>query len=165
MKIGKILLPLCAAVSFVGCSKTDKPSQTVRPSAPVSRSTAPVDHSAMNADRNNSDRGGGALTTSSHDYNATNTGRNMRDRDGATLTSGDQSESKGDLKITQNVRKALVADKELSLNAHNVKVITVNGTVTLRGPVDSEAEKSSVAAKAEKVAGTKVVDELEVKRR
>jgi osmotically-inducible protein OsmY len=82
------------------------------------------------------------------------------------MTPADQSESKGDLKITQDIRKSLVADKELSVNAHNVKVITVDGTVTLRGPVDSDAEKSAVAAAAEKIAGaTKVVDELEVKRR
>jgi osmotically-inducible protein OsmY len=97
------------------------------------------------------------------DYPADNTGRNVRDRDGGTLTSGDQSNDPEDLAITQQVRQALVADKSLSTNAHNVKVITTGGIVTLRGPVDNAAEKAKVSAAAERVAGVKRVDnQLEV---
>ena len=66
-----------------------------------------------------------------------NTGRNVRDR-GATLTSGDQSESKADLTTTQKIRQAVMADKSLSMTAHNVKIITVDGVVTLRGPVKTQ---------------------------
>jgi hyperosmotically inducible periplasmic protein len=97
------------------------------------------------------------------DYAPDNTGANTRDRSGSTLTAGDQSNSTQDLAITQEVRKAIVADEKLSTNAHNVKVITDGGVVTLRGPVNSSAEKAKVMAAAEQVAGVKRVDnQLEV---
>jgi hyperosmotically inducible protein len=96
---------------------------------------------------------------------ADNTGRNVRDRDEQTLTPGDQGESAADRELTANVRKAIVADDALSMNAHNVKIITRNGVVTLRGPVKSASERSSVAAKAQKVAGVKSVDnQLEIEK-
>jgi hyperosmotically inducible protein len=92
-----------------------------------------------------------------------NTGRNVRDRDGQTKTPGDQSESEADRTITQNIRKALTEDDSLSTNAKNVKIITNDGTVTLRGPVKSEKEKANIEAKAKQVAGVKNVDnQLEV---
>ena len=91
-----------------------------------------------------------------------NTGRNVRDR-GATLTSGDQSESKADLTTTQKIRQAVVADKSLSMTAHNVKIITVDGVVTLRGPVKTDDERTKIAAKAAQLAGAdKVENQLEV---
>ena len=94
---------------------------------------------------------------------ADNTERNVRDRDGDTLTSGDQSESEGDIKLTQEIRKAVVADDTLSTTAQNVKIITVNGIVTLRGPVKSDEEKAKIATKAEQIAGVgKVKNQLEV---
>ena len=99
------------------------------------------------------------------EHDADNTGRNVRDRDDQTLTPGDQGESAADREVTANVRKAIVADDALSMNAHNVKIITQNGVVTLRGPVENAAEKSSVAAKAQKVAGVKRVDnQLEIEK-
>jgi hyperosmotically inducible protein len=92
-----------------------------------------------------------------------NTGRNVRDRGGETKTPGDQSESEADRTITQHIRQALTADDSLSSNAKNVKIITNDGTVTLRGPVKSEKEKSDIEAKAKQVAGVKQVDnQLEV---
>jgi osmotically-inducible protein OsmY len=91
-----------------------------------------------------------------------NTGRNVRDR-GNTVTSGDQSESKADLATTQKIRQAVVADDSLSTNAHNVKIITANGAVTLRGPVKSDDERKKIAAMAEQVAGAgRVQNYLEV---
>jgi hyperosmotically inducible periplasmic protein len=97
---------------------------------------------------------------------ADNSGKNVRDRQGSTMTPGDQSNAKSDMAITQAVRKAVMADKELSTNAHNVKIITSNGVVTLRGPVKSAAEKTTIAAKAEQVAGVKSVDnQLEIASR
>lgn len=72
---------------------------------------------------------------------AENTERNVRDKSGTTLTPEDQKESKSDVKITANMRKAVVADKSLSVNAKNVKIITRNGVVTLRRPVENEAER------------------------
>jgi len=92
-----------------------------------------------------------------------NSGRNVRDADGTTKTSGDQSESETDRTITQNVRQAVTADDSISINGKNVKIITVDGTVTLRGPVKSEQEKTNIAAKAQQIAGVKKVDnQLEI---
>ena len=95
-----------------------------------------------------------------------NTARNTRDRDGTTQTPLDQGENETDRRITSEVRKAIMADSSMSVNAQNAKVITKNGVVTLRGPVDSDAEKAAVEAKATAVAGAMgVVNELEVKNR
>ena len=89
---------------------------------------------------------------------ADNSGINVRDRGGETKTPADQSENEVDRTITQNIRQALIADDSLSTNAKNVKIITNDGTVTLRGPVKSEEEKAAVEAKAKQVAGVKQVD-------
>jgi len=86
-----------------------------------------------------------------------NTARNERDRN-ATLTPGDQAENEQDRTITQNIRKAVMDDENLSTNAKNVKIITVNGMVTLRGPVNSDNEKIAIDQKAKAVAGVKSVD-------
>jgi hyperosmotically inducible periplasmic protein len=92
-----------------------------------------------------------------------NSGRNVRDRDDQNKTTGDQSENEADRTISQNIRRAVTADDSLSTNAKNVKIITNNGTVTLRGPVKSEKEKAEIEAKAKQVAGVKSVDnQLEV---
>jgi hyperosmotically inducible protein len=92
-----------------------------------------------------------------------NTGRNVRDRSGKTLTPGDQSESEADRTLTQRVRQAVVADDSLSTTAHNVKIITIDGVVTLRGPVNSAKEKANIDAKAQQIAGaTKVKNHLEI---
>ena len=104
-----------------------------------------------------------ALPGRAADVPADNSGTNVRDRQGATQTPPDQSNAKADLAITKAIRKAVVADKGLSTNAHNVKIIAKDGVVTLRGPVKSEAEKNSIAAKAEQAAGVKSVDnQLEI---
>jgi osmotically-inducible protein OsmY len=92
-----------------------------------------------------------------------NTARNERDRSDATKTPGDQAENEADRTITQSVRQAITSDDSLSTDAKNVKVITSDGTVTLRGPVQSEKEKTEIEAKAKQVAGVKKVDnQLEV---
>jgi osmotically-inducible protein OsmY len=89
---------------------------------------------------------------------------NQRDRNPNEPTADQQQNNRSDLEITQQVRKALQADKSFSTYAHNVKVITQNGQVTLKGPVRSEDEKRAVEAKAVEVAGEgKVNSELTVK--
>jgi osmotically-inducible protein OsmY len=93
---------------------------------------------------------------------ADNTGKNARDKSGATLTPMDQSNDKRDLDMTQKIRKALVDDNSLSNNAKNIKVITVNGIVTLRGPVESAEERNKVMAKAKSIADGKLKNELEI---
>jgi osmotically-inducible protein OsmY len=93
-----------------------------------------------------------------------NTGRNVRDRGGATLTPGDQSESEADRTLTQQIRRAVVADDSLSTIAKNIKIITIDGVVTLRGPVENPREKATIEAKAQQIAGIDRIDnQLEVK--
>jgi hyperosmotically inducible protein len=95
-----------------------------------------------------------------------NTGRNVRDRSGDTLTPGDQSESQADRALTQQIRKAVVADKSLSTMAKNIKIIADNGIVTLRGPVKNSHEKERIETKAQQIAGVNNIDnQLEVKGR
>jgi osmotically-inducible protein OsmY len=92
-----------------------------------------------------------------------NTGVNERDRDGGTLTPTDQAENEADRGVTQRVRQSIVEDDSLSLTARNVKIVTVNGVVTLRGPVENSQEKSTIESKAQLVAGvTRVDNQLEV---
>ena len=93
-----------------------------------------------------------------------NTATNERDRSGETQTSGDQSNSSADLKITQAIRQALVKDGELSMTAKNIKIITDNGQVTLRGPVKNAQEKAKIDQLARSAAGgAKIDDQLDVK--
>jgi osmotically-inducible protein OsmY len=104
-----------------------------------------------------------ATTEEAAQQPADNSGRNVRDRDDRTLTPMDQSENEQDIAITQKIRKQVVDDDSLSMMAHNVKIITANGVVTLRGPVKSQTEKDRIAATAEKVAGAnKVQNQLEI---
>jgi hyperosmotically inducible periplasmic protein len=97
-------------------------------------------------------------TTSAGPAAPDNTKTNARDR-GASVTPLDQGNNAADLNVTQAIRKALMADDSLSGNAKNVKVITNNGVVTLRGPVKSDAEKKSVESKAFAAAGSNRVDD------
>jgi osmotically-inducible protein OsmY len=95
-----------------------------------------------------------------------NTGRNVRDRGGDTMTPGDQSNDKADLNLTQQIRKAIMSDESLSMNAKNVKIITANGLVTLRGPVNTLQEKTTIEAKAQSIAGASNVEsQLEIVQR
>ncbi len=94
---------------------------------------------------------------------ADNTKKNERDRDSAALTPMDQGNSAPDIEMTQKIRQAVVADDTLSSNAKNIKIITNDGKVTLRGPVKDEAEKTRVVDMAKRVAGTAPVDvQLEI---
>jgi hyperosmotically inducible protein len=95
---------------------------------------------------------------------ADNTSKNQRDRSGETRTSGDQSNSPKDVQITATIRRAIVKDHSLSATAKNVKIIAADGTVTLRGPVQNEAEKTKIAELAQSAAGNAKIDnQLEVK--
>lgn len=96
---------------------------------------------------------------------ADNTKKNARDRDGALPTATDQGNSAADLETTQKIRQAVVGEEGLSSSARNVKIITKDGAVTLRGPVKDAAEKDRVAALARSVAGDgRVDDQLEVEK-
>ena len=95
-----------------------------------------------------------------------NTKVNERDRATNEPTADQQKNNRTDLDLTKNIRKSIMDDKSLSTDAHNVKVISQNGTVTLKGPVKSDDEKKAVVSKAVAVAGSadKVVDQMSVKQ-
>ena len=94
---------------------------------------------------------------------ADNTKTNKHDRAEGAMTADQQKMNPADRELTQKIRKAIMADKALSTYAHNVKVISRDGMVTLKGPVRSDAEKSTIEAKATEVAGAgKVTNEITV---
>jgi osmotically-inducible protein OsmY len=76
-----------------------------------------------------------------------------QNQDRSAPTADQQKTGKSDRLMTQQIRKSIMADKSLSTYAHNVKVITQSGNVTLRGPVHSADEKANVESKAAAVAG------------
>jgi hyperosmotically inducible periplasmic protein len=91
-----------------------------------------------------------------------NTGVNARDRDGSNKTPIDQNENKKDVDLTARIRREIV-DTKMSVNAQNVKVITQDGRVTLRGPVKNVEEKERIHDIAADIAGAENVDDqLEV---
>jgi hyperosmotically inducible protein len=95
---------------------------------------------------------------------ADNTKVNERDRSQNEPTADQQKENRSDRDITQQIRQSIMKDKSLSTYAHNVKVVTQDGQVTLKGPVRSEDEKKAIEAKAAEVAGDgKVTSELNIK--
>lgn len=122
-----------------------------------------VAFAACDTDRSEQSQGSGDGKSSSTATAPDNTGRNERDRGGDTKTPGDQAENEADRTITQNIRRAITSDDKFSTYAENIKIITADGTVTLRGPVKNEDEKKEIEAKAKQVAGVKRVDnQLEV---
>ena len=93
-----------------------------------------------------------------------NTEINARDKNNTTLTPEDQKETKKDIRITAHIRKAVVRDKSLSIDAQNAKIITRSGVVTLRGPVANETESKKLQKIAKKTRGVvKVDNQLEIK--
>lgn len=91
-----------------------------------------------------------------------NTKRNEVDK-GNTATPMDQGNNAADIETTAGIRKALMSDDSLSTNAKNAKVITNGGTIYLRGAVNSQAEKTTLEARAKEHAGSnKVVNELTI---
>ena len=100
----------------------------------------------------------------SEDPNADNTGKNTRDRNDQTQTPTDQSNSPADIKISAAIRKMVVSDDSLSMTAKNVKIITVDGAVTLRGPVETQKEKAAIESHAKHAGAKKITNELEIKK-
>ena len=91
---------------------------------------------------------------------ADNTKVNQRDQNANEPTADQQKNKTSDRDMTQQIRKSIMKDKSLSTYAHNVKIITQNGQVTLKGPVRSDDEKRAVESKAAEVAGH-VAEELD----
>jgi len=92
-----------------------------------------------------------------------NTKLNQRDQDKSQPTADQQKDNRSDRDITQQIRQSVTKDKSLSTYAHNVKIISQNGMVTLKGPVRSDEEKRAIETKAADIVGpAKVTSELQV---
>jgi hyperosmotically inducible periplasmic protein len=92
-----------------------------------------------------------------------NTKANKADQAKGAVTADQQKENDADRDLAKRIRQAVVGDKSLSTYAHNVKIVAQDGQVTLKGPVRSDAEKTSIEAKATKIAGAgKVTNEITV---
>jgi hypothetical protein len=143
---------LAAGLGFLPVACEDRGSNgTNTTPPPADRNVTPPSHSTPPAN-----------TPATPD--ADNTARNERDRNTNAPTPVDQGQTQKDLDITAEIRRALMSDSAMSINAQNCKIITQNGAVTLRGPVASQAEKDAIAAKAKAVPGvSSVTNELEVK--
>lgn len=166
----RTLVIICISLAAAGCERSDRQEQQstsssqparVEPSSPRTELPPSRQEPGLNAPATAAED---RLNTSGKDEHAANdTGRNERDRSGGTKTPGDQGESEGDRGITQRIRQAVVADDSLSTQAKNTKIITANGVVTLRGPVESSQEKTQIASLASRVQGvTRVDNQLEI---
>jgi hyperosmotically inducible protein len=92
-----------------------------------------------------------------------NTRVNKRDRSGEQVTADQQKQNSSDIDLTRKIRSSITKDKSLSTYAHNVKVITQDGIVTLKGPVRSEEESKVIESKAAEVVGaSKVKNQLDI---
>jgi hyperosmotically inducible protein len=102
--------------------------------------------------------------TSVKSPSADNTSMNQRDKSADAVKVTDQPNNSADIHVAAAVRKAIVDDKSLSTLAHNVKLVAANGTVTLRGPVNSSSEKAKVGQIVASISGVSSVDnQLDVK--
>jgi osmotically-inducible protein OsmY len=129
-----ILLPIFGAILLVYSSQGQQPTATPRDPA------------------------------ASDSIEADNSKRNSTEQNKNTDTAEKQSNNKDDLALTQKIRREVVKDGSLSINAKNIKIIVRDDKVLLRGPVDSQQEKDTIATKAGEIAGKDKVDnQLEVK--
>jgi osmotically-inducible protein OsmY len=105
----------------------------------------------------------GACKSNDKPAAADNTAKNDRDR-AATPTADNAVNTKSDLELTQQIRKAVMDDSTLSTNAHNCKIVVQDGAVTLVGPVASDAERTKLEqiAAAQAGADRKIINQLEV---
>ena len=94
---------------------------------------------------------------------ADNTKVNKQDRQADATTADQQKENTHDRTLRQKIRQSIMSDKALSTYAHNVKIVSQGGQVTLKGPVRTEDEKRTVEAKATEVAGAgRVINEISI---
>jgi osmotically-inducible protein OsmY len=108
--------------------------------------------------------GGNAFAQQDKAPASDNTKVNQRDRSKGESTADQAKDNANDREIMQKIRKAVVDDGSLSTYAHNVKIISQHGKVTLKGPVRSEEEKKTIEQKATEVAGDgNVTNDLTIK--
>jgi len=162
-----ILIALSLILTSFSAYAEDSTSSTY-PRDDSSKVTSPASQAPSDAGATN-DLKGAAPDSMGKNYENSrtvapdNTKINARDRGNQTLTSGNQSNSKRDIKLTSTIRRSIMKSGLTTL-AKNIKIITVNGNVTLRGPVNTEAEKEKIGSLASSVQGVNQLDnQLEVK--
>ena len=119
-----------------------------------SQTSGPWDTAAEGSSRLSPTARNAAATPLEHQPDADNSSVDRRDRSSTTLSAMGQSQSAVDRKITRDIRQAVLNDSTLSPRAKNVKIITIDGRVTLRGPVKTEAERTAIEATARRVVGS-----------
>jgi hyperosmotically inducible protein len=125
----------------------------------VSASVLTVQHASAQSSENSAKASSSAAAATAPD----NTKSNKVDHSRSAATADAQTNKSRDIDLTKRIRKNVMADKALSTYAHNVKIVAVNGTVTLNGVVRSEHEKSALEMKAAAVAGEdNVINDLKV---
>jgi hyperosmotically inducible protein len=125
----------------------------------VSASVLTVQHASAQSSENSAKASPSAAAATAPD----NTKSNKVDHSRSAATADAQTNKSRDIDLTKRIRKNVMADKALSTYAHNVKIVAVNGTVTLNGVVRSEHEKSALEMKAAAVAGEdNVINDLKV---
>lgn len=168
MRITSLFL-LVGGLALAGCDQTtDTMDGTSSPSTVPSTSTPGAPDSTMPPSSTpDTTLPGAADSSSTTPPEPDNTARNERDADGTTKTPLDQAENPADRQITQEIRQKITGDDSMSVNARNVKIVTSQGKVTLRGPVNNEQEKQAIEKFAAEVAGgaDKVTSEIEVVNR
>jgi hyperosmotically inducible protein len=110
--------------------------------------------------------GAAACYGQASDTKPDNTKVNKRDRNSGEVTADQQKVNTTDRDLTKKIRQSVMADKSLSTYAHNIKIISQNGAVALKGPVKSDDEKKAIVAKAVAVTSSsdKVIDQISVKQ-
>lgn len=68
-------------------------------------------------------------------------------------TAAPQPAATPDDAMVAKIRKAIKDDKAIAIYAESIKVIARDGTVSLKGPVRTDAEKKAIGAKADAIAG------------
>lgn len=170
MRITSLLLAVPLLV-LVGCDPADRTTTSTSPSTPAATGTtgAPTVNSATAPGYSADLAPASTDTTGTAGPSAAtppdNTAINQRDRDlEAVKTPIDQDENQRDVNITADIRKQVLAHENMSVNARNVKIITSQGKVTLRGPVETAEEKDVIEGIAKNVAGNDNVDnQIDVK--
>jgi len=125
----------------------------------MSMSVPIVQHASAQSSDNSAKASPSAAAATAPD----NTRSNKVDPSNSAATADAQTNKSSDIDLTKRIRKSVMADKALSTYAHNVKIVAVNGTVTLNGVVRSEQEKSALEMKAAAVAGKdNVINDLKI---
>lgn len=144
---------------------TSQPQVAPPPAKAEAPSTIPPRAGTETSTQTDTTKSTAAATDTTKSTQPDNTKVNERDRNSAALTPVDQGNGESDLKLTQQIRQAVMSDKSLSFTAKNVKIITKDGKVTLRGPVKTAEERAAIEAHARRVAGSSPIDnQIEVKK-